>query len=109
MQITTPSQGMSLTPQAQTKADLEQAAKQFEAIFMRQMISAMRSASLDEGLGDSSATLQFRDMADARIADSMAERGGLGVAQVLVQQLGAKLAPAVDPAAVAPETGKMAK
>lgn len=106
MQITTPSQGMSLTPQAQTKADLEQAAKQFEAIFMRQMISAMRSASLDEGLGDSSATLQFRDMADAKVADSMAERGGLGVAQVLVQQLGAKLAPAVASATVAPATDK---
>ncbi len=72
------------------KADLEKAAKQFEAIFMRQMIGAMRSARLAEGLTDSSATDQFRDMADARTADSMAEKGSLGIAELLLQQFSPK-------------------
>lgn len=86
-----------------SKADLEKAAKQFEAIFLRQMIGAMRSASLAEGLTDSSATDQFRDMADARTADSMADKGSLGIAELLLQQFGGKSA-AIQPAAIRDKT-----
>lgn len=73
------------------KAGLEKAAQQFEAIFLRQMMGAMRSASLNEGMFDSSATDQFRDMADARTADSMAAVGTLGIAEMLMHQFGAKM------------------
>lgn len=52
------------------KASLEKTAQQFEAIFLRQMIGAMRSASLAEGISDSSATEQFQSMADSRTADA---------------------------------------
>jgi flagellar protein FlgJ len=88
MQISSPSAtstvGQSPT---QAKAELQKAAKAFEAIFMRQMIGAMRSASLDEGLGDSSATQQFQDMSDAKVADNMAESGkGFGIADLLLRQ-----------------------
>src|SRR3546814_6293569 len=55
------------------RAGLQQAAKAFEAIFMRQMISSMRSAKLGEDLLGSSASNQFRDMADARVADRSEE------------------------------------
>ena len=87
----------------QNKAALEKAAQQFEAIFLRQMMGAMRSASLSEGLTDSSATDQFRDMADARTADSMAKTGSLGIAELLLSQFGGKHAPvtAIAPAATA--------
>src|SRR3546814_4238654 len=64
------------------RAGLQQAAKAFEAIFMRQMISSMRSAKLGEDLLGSSASNQFRDMADARVADGMAENGEIGRAHV---------------------------
>lgn len=90
------------------QADLEKAAKAFEAIFMRQMLGAMRSASLDEGLGDSSATMQFRDMADAKTADNMAETGKFGIAELLMKQFAGKIAP--SPLATAtPATGEAAK
>ncbi|MCB2015784.1 MAG: rod-binding protein [Sphingobium sp.] len=72
------------------KAELEQAAKAFEAIFLRQMIGAMRSSSLAEGLFDNSATEQFRDMADARTADEMAKTSKFGIAELLLQQFGVK-------------------
>lgn len=68
------------------KAGLKKAAQQFEAIFIRQMMSSMRSASLGEDLLGSSAGDQFRDMSDARTADSMAEKGALGIAQLLIAQ-----------------------
>ncbi len=70
---------------------LKSVAKQFEAVFMRQMIGTMRSASLSDGVFDSSATQQFRDMSDSKLADSMAEKGVLHVADLLVKQFGARL------------------
>lgn len=84
----------------QDRAALQKAAQQFEAIFLRQMMGAMRSASLAEGISDSSATDQFRDMADARTADSMASRGTLGIADMLMRQFGAKVSanPPASPA-----------
>lgn len=93
-------------PHTQARAELEKAAKAFEAIFMRQMIGAMRSASLGDGIADSSATEQFRDMADARVADSMAETGhGFGIAALLIRQLGGETPDATATAATATNSG----
>ncbi|WP_242130416.1 rod-binding protein [Sphingobium sp. Sx8-8] len=91
MQIGATSTTGSTAGGTQGKAALEKAAQQFEAIFLRQMMGAMRSASLAEGINDSSATDQFRDMADARTADSMATRGTLGIADMLMHQFGARV------------------
>lgn len=82
--------------------DLEKAAKAFEAVFLRQMIGAMRSASLSEGLFDSSSTEQFRDMADARTADSMAENSNFGIADLLIRQFSPKV-PLTTQSAIRPE------
>ena len=80
----------SLAAKPTDPAGLKKAAQQFEAIFLRQMISSMRSASLGEDMLGSTAGDQFRDMADARTADSMAEKGSLGIAEMLMRQFGAK-------------------
>ena len=72
-----------------SKADLKQAAQAFEAIFLRQMISSMRSASLGDGIFDNSASEQFRDMADSRVADHMSKLGSFGIADLLMKQFGA--------------------
>ena len=74
------------SPASAEKAQLKEVAKQFEAIFLRQMIGTMRQSGGGEGIFDSSATEQFRDMSDARTADSMAEKGALGIAEMLLRQ-----------------------
>ena len=82
----------SPTPKpADQKAELAKAATQFEAIFVRQMLTAARKASLSDGLFDSSATEQFQTMQDSNFADLMAEHGGLGLAKSIVQQLSGRL------------------
>jgi peptidoglycan hydrolase FlgJ len=85
-------EGVSTTgaaaPAQNDRAKLKAAAQQFEAVFLRQMISSMRSASLGDGLLDSDASNQFRDMADARTADAMAQKGALGIADMLLKQFG---------------------
>ena len=64
------------------------------------MIGAMRSASLAEGISDSSATEQFQSMADSRTADALAGSNSMGIAQLLIRQFGERVAPA------APATGE---
>jgi flagellar protein FlgJ len=66
------------------RAQLAEAARAFEAVFLRQMIGSMRSASLGEDLLGSRSAEQFRDMGDARLADSMA--GSFGIAELLQKQ-----------------------
>ena len=65
---------------------LREAAQAFEAVFLRQMIGSMRQASLGDELFGSNATEQFRDMSDAKLADSMAEKGSFGIAEMLLKQ-----------------------
>ncbi|MDB5725725.1 MAG: flagellar biosynthesis protein FlgI [Novosphingobium sp.] len=68
-----------ITPQKPTP--LAQAAKQLEAVFLRQMIAAMRAPALGE---DHSAS-QFRDMSDAKLAENMA--GKFGIAEMVEKQM----------------------
>ena len=88
-----PAAGAASNAATPDMAKLRKAAQAFEAVFLRQMIGSMRSASLGDGILDSSATEQFRDMSDSKTADAMASKGVLGVADLLVKQLGARLAP----------------
>lgn len=73
---------------ARREAQMRQAAEAFEAVFLRQVIGSMRQAKIGEDLFGSSASDQFRDMADARLADDMAARGSFGIAELLLQQFG---------------------
>jgi len=72
------------------KAALAKAARAFEAIFTRQLLGSMRQASLGEDIAGSSAVDQFRELADARMADGLSQQGGLGIANLILQQLDRK-------------------
>ncbi|HEX8447350.1 MAG TPA: rod-binding protein [Sphingomonas sp.] len=94
--VSTATNGVALTAQ---KDGLAKAAKQFEAVFLRQMIGSMRQATLADDVFGSSASEQFRDMQDGRLADNMADSGGFGIAQMLLKQF------ETNPAAAAAATG----
>ncbi|MEC3912155.1 rod-binding protein [Sphingobium sp. CR2-8] len=105
MQVTTTQSAATTGAAPSQKAQLTKVAQQFEAVFLRQMIGAMRSASLAEGIADSAATQQFRDMADARTADAMASKGAMGIAELLLKQFGDRVSDTpstADAAAKAP-------
>ncbi|MDM7957722.1 MAG: rod-binding protein [Blastomonas sp.] len=70
------------------KAELRKAAESFEAIFLRQMIGTMRSATKGDTLLGSDAGDQFRDMMDARLADDMADKQSFGIAEMVLKQFG---------------------
>ena len=84
------------------KAALPAVARQFEALFTQMMLKTMREAgdSLGEGLGDSDAGKAYRDLFDQQLAVSLSQAGhGIGIAQMLVRQLGGKVDGATPPAA----------
>ena len=80
---------VSSTPPAPAKSDLElrKAAEAFEAVILRQLIGSMRSAKLADEMFGSKATSQFRELADARTAESMATMRQFGIAALVEKQL----------------------
>jgi flagellar protein FlgJ len=87
-----------------------EAARQFEALFVQMMLKSMRDANAVNG---EQRDRTYEDMFDRQIALEMTRERGLGLADMLVQQLrliqpgadgeaGPAAAPAVAPAAAAP-------
>ena len=73
---------------ASNRAELREAAQQFEAILLRQMLASARSTDfggndLFGGEGDET----FREMRDARFAEVAAQSGQLGFALAIEKQL----------------------
>jgi flagellar protein FlgJ len=95
--------GVLADPRASETDKLKAVAKQFEAVFLRQMIGSMREAKLGDDIAGSDATDQFREMQDAHVADNLADKGMLGISDMLVKQFAARVSPTKGgtPAAVA--------
>ncbi len=74
-------------PGVANKNAAEKMAADFEAIFARQMLSAMRTSSLGEGLFDGQGMEQFRDMQDNMLAENMADKGIFGIANLLTSHV----------------------
>jgi flagellar protein FlgJ len=66
---------------------LREAARQFEGLFTAMMLKSMREASLGNGLGDSEETKTYQDMYDQQLSLQLAHGKGLGLADMLMQQL----------------------
>ena len=80
--------GKAAPAKAPRDPGLEKAAKAFEAVFLRQMIGAMRSATKGDTLLGSDAGNQFRDLMDSRLADDMAGKQSFGIAEMVLKQFG---------------------
>ena len=66
---------------------LASAAKAFEAIFVRQMLSAARQAGFGDSLIGGQGLDTFRSMQDSQFADMTAQAGTLGLAKQIEAQL----------------------
>jgi len=86
--------GAAPTPSAGGGGDggLRKAAEAFEAVILRQLMSSMRQAKLGDDIFGSSATDNFREMADARTADSIAAMRQFGIADMVERQFRSQLA-----------------
>jgi flagellar protein FlgJ len=66
---------------------VRQAARQFESLLTNMMLKAMRETKLGDGLGDSQETQFYQDMFDQQLAVQLSAGKGIGLADMLVQQL----------------------
>lgn len=70
-----------------TRDNLDAAGKKFEAIFTGMMLGSMRKAKLADGLFESNALTQFRDMQDQQLAKAMAEHAPIGIGKAMAEFL----------------------
>ena len=100
-QVYTDFQGLNaMKAQARTdkKAALEQVAKQFEGLFLQEMLKSMRKAGEAFAEGNylnSNEANTYRDMFDSQVSLSMAGGTGTGLAEALVRQLSQQI-PGMD-------------
>ena len=74
-------------PEKIDRAEAVKVARQFEAIFVRQMLSAARKADFGEDIFGGQAMDTFRQMQDERFADIASDTGAFGLAAMLEAQL----------------------
>lgn len=73
------------------KAALQEAAQQFEAIFMKMLLKSMRQAQdvlESDSPFNSQSTKFYRDMHDQQMAVELSSNGSLGLSDLIVRQLG---------------------
>ncbi|TCO76615.1 rod-binding protein [Chromatocurvus halotolerans] len=78
--------GLKLAAQREDPEAVREAAQQFEALLVQNMLKHMRAASQDELFGSSQMD-SYYEMFDQQVALDMARKGGFGLADVLVRQL----------------------
>jgi peptidoglycan hydrolase FlgJ len=84
-----PTSGIAMdTSRLASKENLAAAGQKFEAIFTGMMLKSMRAAKLGDGLFDSKASEQFRDMQDTMLAQNMAVHAPIGIGKAMTEFLG---------------------
>lgn len=97
--------GMATAATATDREKLSAVAKQFEAVFMRQMLAAARKTDFGgEDLFGSQALDTFNQMQDEHFADVTAQSGVLGLASIIEAQM-ARFLPTAASGAATGDTG----
>jgi flagellar protein FlgJ len=84
------------------RAAVQQAAKQFEALFMQELMKSMRSATMSSGLLDNSGTAMGTELLDGQFAQKLTGLPG-GLSAMIARQLERQLAPAAAEPAAQPQ------
>lgn len=79
---------------ADADAELRNACEQLESVFLEQLLQEMRrTVPQDDLFGGGRGEDLFQSMFDQEIAEEMAGRGGIGLAEILYRQLSRQAAP----------------
>ncbi|MFM8314971.1 MAG: rod-binding protein [Deltaproteobacteria bacterium] len=75
-------------PQKEKHPEIRQVAKQFEGLFINQMVSAMRKTVVKGGLvPESNAERIYQSMIDSHYSEKMADTEQLGLSQMIYDHL----------------------
>jgi peptidoglycan hydrolase FlgJ len=73
-----------------SKAALQEVAKQFESIFLNNVLKSMREAKLGDGAMDNEQSQFYKEMYDQQLAIHLSGKPGVGLADLIVKQLGSR-------------------
>ncbi|HUP10467.1 MAG TPA: flagellar assembly peptidoglycan hydrolase FlgJ [Caldimonas sp.] len=104
---TRPLDALRATAAKDPKAAIREAAKQFEALFMQQLMKSMRDASMSSGMLDNEGTRMGTDMLDTQLATKMTGLPG-GLADLIARQLERQMNGGTDAPAAAAGTAPAA-
>lgn len=83
-----PLEQLQRNPRLSDQEKVEESARQFEAILLRQILTAARKTVIkSDGDGESSTTEIYQDMINQELADAMSQSGSFGLAQSLKGEL----------------------
>lgn len=88
-------QSLRRTARNDADAGARAVAKQFEALFLQQMLKSMRQANQGLGEESSSAMGMFRSMQDQQFSQLTSTKGGLGLADAIVRQINVQRDPSL--------------
>ncbi len=71
-----------------SKGALQEVAKQFESIFLNNVLKSMREAKLADGAMDNDQSQFYKEMYDQQLAIHLSGKPGVGLADLIVKQLG---------------------
>lgn len=74
----------------QSPEAIKEVAKQFESVFLTMVLKSMRQAKLADGVMDSKQSEFYQDMYDQQMAIHLAGKPGIGLADLIAQQLSPK-------------------
>lgn len=74
-------------------AALDEAAKQFEALFMTMMLKAMRDTLPEDGMFNSSHMRSYQEMFDQQLALDLSRKSGIGLSDLIAKQLSGGILP----------------
>ena len=95
--ISSTSSALALSSQVPSpKEQLHKAAQQFEAIFVRQMLSTARASNFGNDLLSSQGMDTFNAMQDERFAEIASQSGALGFAKIIEAQLAKRIDPSAN-------------
>ncbi|MGH8253991.1 MAG: glucosaminidase domain-containing protein [Steroidobacteraceae bacterium] len=80
-------ESLKKSAKAEDPQAIRQAARQFESLLTNMLLKSMRDARLSDSLGDSEQTQFYQDMFDQQLSVQMSQGKGIGLADMLVQQL----------------------
>ena len=90
--VPSPASSSSATSSAASPASssggIRHAAEQFEALFVGQLLHSVRESSTDDSDDDSGTNSTFLELAEEQMAQALATRGGLGMATMVMKELG---------------------
>lgn len=85
--------GLKMEAKKESPEALKGVAKQFEALFLNNILKSMRAGKLADGLLDSQQSDSYNEMYDQQLAVHLSGNPGIGLADLIVKQLSPKSAP----------------